>query len=349
MSKSTHNRLLELDALRGIAAISVVAFHKAMGTPHNNLFFNYGLTGVDLFFIISGFVILMSLKRAISPRQFIIGRIIRLYPLYWIAVSLAAISLLITGDAALNGVFAIKYLANLTMVHPYFLQGNMDGVYWTLLVELLFYAVMVTLFSFNKLNKIELWGACLLPALFIYALFLRAHIGTWGVRIHRFMPLIEFVPLFLSGVVFYNLKFEQKTVVRFLILAGCFVTQIALFHLGKDRIRWITTYEYILPLTVYYLAFTLYCYNKLGFIVNPVTIFIGTVSYPIYLTHGTVSRLFHATGFFASNFWLELLANICLTTLLSFILFYFIEKPILRFAKGRWMSSPKKTPELARA
>ena len=51
------NRFQELDALRGIAALMVVFFHFTIGRPEAKLGFKLGTTGVDLFFIISGFVI----------------------------------------------------------------------------------------------------------------------------------------------------------------------------------------------------------------------------------------------------------------------------------------------------
>ena len=65
------NRLQELDALRGIAALMVVLFHFTMGRQEANLGFKLGTTGVDLFFIISGFVIFMSLSKVKNSKDFI--------------------------------------------------------------------------------------------------------------------------------------------------------------------------------------------------------------------------------------------------------------------------------------
>ena len=58
------DRLLELDALRGIAAMMVVLFHLTMNTAIEKFGFRYGVTGVDLFFIISGFVIFLTLNKS---------------------------------------------------------------------------------------------------------------------------------------------------------------------------------------------------------------------------------------------------------------------------------------------
>ena len=86
---------MELDALRGIAAFSVVLFHytarydSIYGHSNRLLFkFNYGHLGVNLFFIISGFVIFMTLDRTKSVIDFVVARFSRLYPAYWTALAL---------------------------------------------------------------------------------------------------------------------------------------------------------------------------------------------------------------------------------------------------------------------
>ena len=80
-------RFRELDGLRGIAALAVVFSHYA--AQHNSHFpedpppfhgFEWGAAGVQLFFIISGFVIFMSARRANRPSDFAISRAARLYP-----------------------------------------------------------------------------------------------------------------------------------------------------------------------------------------------------------------------------------------------------------------------------
>lgn len=97
MNKS--KRLFELDALRGIAALGVVLFHYMVAFADNYShaseifplfrYFRYGKHGVELFFLISGFVILMSLEKTKNGPDFVVGRFARLYPTYWTAVVLS--------------------------------------------------------------------------------------------------------------------------------------------------------------------------------------------------------------------------------------------------------------------
>ena len=86
-------RLLELDSLRGIAVLFVMFFHFSFGRIQYNTFFKLGTTGVDLFFVISGFVITMSLSQIKQSRDFFINRVSRLYPTYWASVTFTFIIL----------------------------------------------------------------------------------------------------------------------------------------------------------------------------------------------------------------------------------------------------------------
>ena len=93
--KKSVARIAELDALRGIAVLSVILYHYT--SRYNDLYqhkstyllnFTLGRLGVQLFFIISGFVIFMTLERCSNIKQFIIKRMSRLYPAYIVSVTL---------------------------------------------------------------------------------------------------------------------------------------------------------------------------------------------------------------------------------------------------------------------
>jgi peptidoglycan/LPS O-acetylase OafA/YrhL len=101
-------------------------------------FTEYGHFGVDLFFIISGFVIAFSSEgRTFS--KFVSARFIRLFPVFWICVSITTLFIILTKG---ENVSLYRYLANLTML-PYYYGDYpyIDTPYWTLEIELKFYAV----------------------------------------------------------------------------------------------------------------------------------------------------------------------------------------------------------------
>lgn len=93
-------RLYQIDLFRFIAALMVVLFHytfrgfivnsSIVAFPFLGFIFKYGYLGVDLFFMISGFVIYMSIENS-SLLNFLKSRIVRLYPAFWICVSITAL------------------------------------------------------------------------------------------------------------------------------------------------------------------------------------------------------------------------------------------------------------------
>ena len=135
-----------IDSLRGLAALSVF-FHHSLG----DVFFPYldlGRVGVLLFFVISGYCIFLSVdslgERPLVP--FLIRRVFRLYPVYWISMVLV----LAFDDP---GVRWDAILANLTMVQKAFGYADLVGVYWTLFVEVLFYGVIVLLIAVGAIRS----------------------------------------------------------------------------------------------------------------------------------------------------------------------------------------------------
>ncbi|MER8003670.1 acyltransferase [Streptomyces sp. NPDC095613] len=145
------DRMRALDGLRILAALMVCVFHyagkaqtsHAWGQSPKELFpdlsqaATYGALGVQLFFVISGFVICMS-SWGRSLGDFFRSRVSRLYPAYW-----AAIVLTTAACVALPSVIAPlrldEVLVNLTMLQQPMGVGRVLGVCWTLWVEARFY------------------------------------------------------------------------------------------------------------------------------------------------------------------------------------------------------------------
>lgn len=164
-----------LDSLRFLAAASVVFYHfTARRTsvwgeatidvfPHLHPFTRYGYLGVDLFFFISGFVILMTAWGRDVP-HFVASRVGRLFPAYWTGVLLTGLLLLLTGKL-MKDISPITVLSNLTMTQRAGGLGDVDGAYWTLWVELRFYLIIaVFLLVGITRNRVlafaALWPVC---------------------------------------------------------------------------------------------------------------------------------------------------------------------------------------------
>ena len=157
-------RFYEIDLLRFLAALAVVLYHytfrgfaeggySPVEYPVLGEIFKYGLYGVQLFFIISGFVILMTATKR-DAVGFVISRITRLYPAFWVCVTLTAGFIMWKGGAVFQVGF-VQYLLNLSMISGFAGVEMVDGVYWTLLVEIKFYALIFVLLLFGQIKRIE--------------------------------------------------------------------------------------------------------------------------------------------------------------------------------------------------
>jgi peptidoglycan/LPS O-acetylase OafA/YrhL len=130
-----------LDLLRFFSAIAVLF--------HHTFYFKDGKLGVYLFFIISGFVIYFSLRKGM--KDYIISRFLRLFPLFWVCCTLTYLVTLFYGvNLPLK-----NYLISMLLVNDGKIASMVDGSYWTLTFEVLFYAyiaVFVSLFSSKRLE-----------------------------------------------------------------------------------------------------------------------------------------------------------------------------------------------------
>ncbi|MFK5598221.1 acyltransferase family protein [Methylobacterium sp. HMF5984] len=129
-------KLQSVQALRAVAALLVVLYHLT-----ESHFFS-GAAGVDIFFVISGFII-GTIEASENPRRFIIKRLIRIIPLYWAVTSLFCIGAIIGIFNRFS--FDILSLVKSLMFIPYFnSSGNIWPLViagWTLNIEVLFYVI----------------------------------------------------------------------------------------------------------------------------------------------------------------------------------------------------------------
>jgi peptidoglycan/LPS O-acetylase OafA/YrhL len=144
-----------LDALRGVAALLVAVQHAAELLWPDFLVWSVevwrpGEFGVVLFFLCSGFIIPASLEKHGSLARFWVGRLFRLYPLYWLALALGLALHAAGGHFPLPAGFAERpgqvLAANLTMVQLFLRRPSVIGASWTLAYEMVFYLLCSLLF-----------------------------------------------------------------------------------------------------------------------------------------------------------------------------------------------------------
>jgi len=275
-------RSRELDAVRGIAAMMVVMFHYTVrygalwGDPSAPFHATFGYLGVQVFFGVSGFVILMTLERSRTASDFVIARASRLFPAYWVAV-LATFALLLAFPLPDRVLSWRQGLVNLTMLQAFVNVPHIDGVYWSLEVELVFYAWMLALFAAGWMRHaralMALWLA-LSIAMLLAALLLHRAVPTLASR----YLLVDYSAFFSIGAAAY-LDFRQRRVAP---------STWGLFALAGVAAWLAGGLPGLVVAAAMVLLFALLVWRRAGLLNLSPLVFIGTVSYPLYLLHQNI-------------------------------------------------------------
>ena len=312
-----------LDSLRAIAAFSVCLFHFIctvtgfVDSEFIKMLFSTGHYGVQMFFVISGFVIPWSLFHSDYGIKnyftFALKRFIRLEPTYIASLMLAiAHTYLRTKSPHYNGVDITPTTTQIALHFGYlipFVEGQhwIRPVYWTLAVEFQYYLAIGLLFPLIAHKKI----ACrIISYLIIFS-------GPFIIK--GYLPL--YLPVFLFGIALFLFKSKIIKWKELFTLTLAATVEIYLFHdLG--------TFIYI-GLT--YIAILFFTEFK-----NKILTFLGNISYSIYLFHSLTGMviLYYFSHIVSSPFYKFLLVILALavTVLSSYIVYRLIELPTKRWS-----------------
>lgn len=332
MTVESPRRVLELDALRGLAAIGVAVFHctnhygNEIGHSVAPAFgFAAGNYGVQLFFLISGFVIFMTLERTRTALDFVVSRFSRLFPAYWAAVVLTAV-IIYTEGMPEQKLAAWDLALNVTMIQQLLGAKHLDGSYWTLQVELFFYAQMLFWFMTGMLHRIR-WiiGAWLLASL-AFGLWEKTTglPPSWTLRE---VLILRHIPFFAIGILFYRIHTRPAQArVDWLLIGACVVVIAA------------TMPPVYLPVAAFCIgAFWLFVTDRLHWLRLRPFVFLGTISYSEYLLHQSIgfAIIWHleTAGFSGTE---SALTAIIVTAVLAVLLTFLVERPALRWIRGAW-------------
>ncbi|MYU51961.1 MULTISPECIES: acyltransferase family protein [Streptomyces] len=287
------NRLAALDGLRLLAALMVVFYHyvalaRPWGHATDTIFptahraAQYGWLGVEVFFLISGFVICMSVwGRTLG--EFAVSRVSRLFPAYWAGILLTVAVVKTWPEVtSIRGWNAV--ITNLTMLQGGNNTPNVDPVHWTLFVELKFYLIVavVVLFGVTYRNCLILCGvwtaaAALAPVLKTPLLTAFA------------MP--QYAPFFIAGIAFYLMRRHRPNAVLWaivilqLLLAQRYIPYRLATSVGKAAAEALPTWP---ARTVIITAFALVGAIALGACDRIRWKWLttaGALTYPLYLIH----------------------------------------------------------------
>ncbi|WP_279214355.1 acyltransferase family protein [Delftia acidovorans] len=353
-----------LTGIRALAVLWVLIFHTWEASGGGSLSFsipivniNIGLTrlvkmgswGVDIFFVLSGFLLTIPLLRQKDDQnfgnsllEFYKRRALRIFPAYYFTLLILIYLLLFgLGNLPKTG----EMLLHTLLINPWFDVAPLRGAFWSLPVEALFYVFLPFLILFSKKTKAFykiFISIVILAILFRYAIFNISTIEDKGKYLFSFFGRMD---QFAIGAICAYLSLQKRTTPRkgmWILIAGIIgmITFIAIIDrrgsMFEKRDYFYYFYQSIVAFISALIIFGATTQSKLarGLFGNRAMIFIGTISYSIYLWHTIFLDIFY-TGNVSHGIPLDsrLSAAILYTwppiLLASLGTYLFIERPFL--------------------
>ena len=325
--------LRSLQVLRAIAATSVVYFHIEVNP-------RFGSFGVDIFFVISGFLMSMVIANGQSPRIFCISRIARIVPLYWILTTCLLLFAALKPEL-LNSTTAnlTNYLKSLFFI-PYFKENGslhpMLAVGWTLSYEMFFYFIIwISLIVSRKFYLLQTLILLLIAFITLGDLIdnriMNAFFGT--------SLLFEFALGMLGFFIYkhcHRIKIHAITLVVTALLSYFLMAWIEVTCSNINRL-----YVYGLPslalvLSLIFLENIIFCKNNFAifFLAS-----IGNASYATYLSHfyvveGMKKIIFPKFTLIDIYTPIGALITLVLALIVGQIIYVIYDKPISSYTKN---------------
>jgi peptidoglycan/LPS O-acetylase OafA/YrhL len=262
----------------------------------------YGYLGVQLFFMISGFVILMTAAQG-SFRAFAISRFARLYPAFWVCCTCSALVILLAG-APRYTVTLLQYLGNLTMFPAQLGLPAIDGVYWSLNVEMKFYALVGIVLLLGQISRAE--------NLLLCWFLLSGVLELTPIGRLRGALLVEYSPFFIAGAVCYLIWLRGPSIVRLSVLGGswCFAILNCVAALSELEQHYRTSFSALAVggiITIFYVVMLAIAFRIVPTRAGVHWSAIGALTYPLYLLHENIGFIVFNFAFPALNphlvFW----------------------------------------------
>lgn len=341
-------RLYVIDGIRLVAALMVALHHYAgtarvnqpgnafWGRPVSEImptvfrFASFGWIGVEIFFVISGFVICMSCWGR-TPKDFFVSRVIRLYPAYWFAVALTVAVLV-----ALPGVWGRPegrdILLNLTMLQSGSGVQNVDAVYWTLWSEMRFYLLFMVMVAMGLTYRRVVvfccvWGAAAMLApvsKFPLLVLVADPSGAW---------------YFIAGLALYLMHRFGQDLLLWGILAMAWL-------MGQRELGLRVAYEgvsswrgSVLIFTVFLLVMVAVALGLTDRIRWKWLVTAGCLTYPLYLMHYVIGTTLISRLHDAMDARLLVALVIAGFLVLSWLVHRLVERPVARLLKRGLESS----------
>lgn len=347
MTNAAHRpRLAHIDGLRGIAALAVLYQHlleyagsmaPAGSWIQRHLdwtldYCDFGKLGVVAFFAISGFIVPYSFAGT-SPRLgFVISRFFRLFPAYWLSLLAAIFVLPMLGAPTIP---VKQVLANATMVPSLWHHDYVLGVYWTLTIELAFYAMCLALFCLGKLHSTRVLAgmfAGMLAVATVGAILRSNHLGGVPAAAPLYLAVMLFAACARLAVIDGDRQAKRYSVVMLSALLVAIPMVWATAYTDQSHkesvLAAVLAMEVALVLFVFSVTRRTFSIGSLGYV--------GSISYSIYLLHPIALEA--GTFLAADRDWpaaafVLVIATLAATFLSAALVYRMLEQPAIRVGR----------------
>lgn len=365
----TRDHIYALDVLRFISACLVMTFHLcfyAWASPHSSAgtmlagmahfeplapFTWFGWVGVEVFFVISGFVIANSAAGA-APAAFLKGRILRLYPAVWVCATITLTAWMMFAQRPFDDAFGAYARSMVLWIH----MPWIDGVYWSLAVEIVFYALVFWILVAGRFLRVTMlpW---LLTALQVFYTWMHANYqlaeSIFSPRVIGELEwlssllLLKYGAFFALGIWFWMMSRRAMNVPRYVGVAvaiGVGLLEVEKRALGfAGESNHVMDYSIWPPMLIWLggvaLVYAAARHPKLFEVRSPkwqaALKRIGLMTYPLFLVHGVLGAgLIRAMTQASLNPWLGLFTAISVALLLAYFISATLEVSIRKLLRS---------------
>ena len=340
-------RLAVLDGLRLLAAVSVAMFHYSVAwradgvhppeyhLPTFSHVGAYGFLGVELFFLISGFVICMS-SWGRPLGDFFVSRVSRLYPAYWacILITVAVLVLVpISGGLPQPSELSVTdVVVNFTMLQQPMGVPHVDTVYWTLFAELRFYLLFAIVVQIGLTYR----RAVLFCTVWLTVAILAPTLGS---PLISMVTMPEYAPYFVAGVAMYLIHRFGPSPLLFGIVGFAWLVSLQRVEVRVADIKpgfAVPTWPGTIMITAAYAVVLVVAMGWTDRITWRWLTVAGVVTYPFYLLHQRIGFSMIRTTYLATGLpvWLVVAMTIVVIAIAAWLVHRVVERPLARILRS---------------
>ena len=341
-NRSDSSRVPGLDLLRLAAVAAVILYHYGFWGPTSHgvpqvaipslaAFAQYGFLGVPVFFTISGFVIAYSAEGR-TAAGFAIARFSRIYPTFVFCMTLTFVLTLTLGEGHFD-VTLVQWFANLFIAAPALGQAYVDTSYWSLVIEIVFYAWFAAFMALGLVpRRIDI-------IILVWLAITFANELTVDASIIEKIFIADDSGFFATGLLIYEHYRGRRDAALYSILALSVGTAVfqALHALERLGVHPRSTFDKRIVVAVCLVSITaIFAATQVRRIPLPagLVIALGGLTYPLYLLHMQLGYVIFAALAPARNVELFTAAIIFGAVILSWLTWRFVDRPVHRWTKN---------------